>query len=258
MKVVLFCGGKGLRIRNLADPLPKPMVREPLPKPMVPIGGRPLLWRIMEYYAHYGHNEFVLCLGYQAEVIEDYFRREVLLRGQEGPEWRITFVDTGLESSLGERLAAVREHVDSEEMFLANYGDTITDVPLPPVVSTLAMSGRVASLLSVLPNYTFNVVTMGDGLFVDGFQDIVKTGIRINGGYFVFKRDVFDYLPAGADLPEMLQNLIDADQLLAYPYDGFWAPMDTLKDKERLEELVAQSAVPWHLWDSENPQAELG
>ncbi|HEU4943499.1 MAG TPA: sugar phosphate nucleotidyltransferase [Gaiellaceae bacterium] len=235
MKVVLFCGGLGLRLRGVTGVVPKPMV---------PVGGRPLLWHIMKYYAHFGHRDFLLCVGHQADVIRRYFGRDEFRA--EG--WRVTFVDTPVDASIGERFFAVREHV-GDGVFLANYGDTVTDVALPTLIDAHRASGKVASLLSVRPNYTFNVVTTDGSDLVAGFQDIAESGIRINGGYFVFEPRVFDYLEAGEDLPEMFHRLIAAGELVSYAYDGFWAPMDTLKDKERLEELVSNGGSVWQVWE---------
>ena len=235
MKVVLFCGGLGLRLRGVTGVVPKPMV---------PVGGRPLLWHIMSYYAHYGHREFLLCVGHQADVIKRYFGGDAFRA--EG--WSVRFVDTPVEASIGERFHAVRNLVD-DDVFLANYGDTVTDVALPDLIEAHSASGKTASLLSVQPNYTFNVVTTKGSVQVTGFQDIAESGIRINGGYFVLNRQVFDYLEEGDDMPEMFRRLIAADELVAYPYDGFWAPMDTLKDKERLEALVASGGSVWQVWE---------
>jgi glucose-1-phosphate cytidylyltransferase len=221
-----------------------------LPKPMVPIGDRPLLWHIMSYYAYFGHCDFLVCVGHQADAIRGYFERTP-------HRWRIDFVDTGLDSSIGERFHVVRDHVADEEVFLANYGDTVTDVPLPTLIDHHARCGKVASLLSVRPNYTFNVVT-ADGARVTGFQDIAQTGVWINGGYFVFRGKVFDYLEAGEDLPAMFERLIAADELVSYAYDGFWAPMDTLKDKERLESLVANGQTAWQALLTDGPAAASG
>jgi glucose-1-phosphate cytidylyltransferase len=244
VKVVLFCGGKGLRLSTGA---------RSTPKPMVPIGGRPILWHIMRYYAHYGHRDFILCLGHKAGVIEEYVRREVLFRDRlsNGSRWRITFADTGLDSTIAERLLEVRDHLDGDEMFLANYGDVLTDAPLPRIVSRLVEQRKLATFLSVRPTYSFHVVNAQTDGLVDGIYDVAKTGVWINGGYFVFRREIFDYIEAGDELvDEPFRRLIDARQLLAYPYDGFWAPMDTLKDKERLEALVASDATPWSVWES--------
>lgn len=235
MKVVLFCGGLGLRLRGVTGVVPKPMV---------PVGGRPLLWHIMKYYAHYGHRDFLLCVGHQADVIKRYFGPDAAR--QEG--WRVDFVDTPVEATIGERFYAVRDRID-DEVFLANYGDTVTDIPLPYLIEAHRASGKAASLLSVLPNYTFNVVTTNGSNLVSAFHDIAESGLRINGGYFVFERRVFGYIEEGEDLPEMFRRLIAADELVAYAYDGFWAPMDTLKDKERLEALVTSGGSAWQVWE---------
>jgi len=221
-----------------------------LPKPMVPIGGRPLLWHIMRYYAHFGHRDFVVCVGHQANTIRDYFRRT-------SHDFRIRYVDTGLESSIGERLYAVRDELAGENVFLANYGDTVTDAPLPTLIEHHAESGKIASLLSVRPNYTFNVVA-SDGPRVTGFQDIAESGIWVNGGYFVLRHDVFEYLEGGEDLPAMFQRLIGADELVTYAYEGFWAPMDTLKDKQRLESLVESGGSVWQVWETPDAGAVSG
>ncbi len=242
MKVVLFCGGLGLRLRGVTGVVPKPMV---------PVGGRPLLWHIMQYYAHFGHRDFVLCVGHQADVIKRYFGRSAFRA--EG--WKVTFVDTPIDASIGERFFAVRDAID-DDIFLANYGDTVTDVQLPDLIDAHRESGKIASLLSVPPNYTFNVVTTDSSGRVAEFHDIGESGVRINGGYFVFHQSVFDFIEEGEDLPEMFRRLIAADQLVAYPYDGFWAPMDTLKDKERLEALVTSGGSVWQVWES--PAAASG
>ena len=217
-----------MRLRGFAGPLPKPMVQ---------IGPRPLLWHIMSYYAYFGHSDFVVCVGHQASAIRGYFERTP-------HPFDIDFVDTPLDASIGERFYAVRDRLAGEEVFLANYGDTVTDVALPALIDFHARSGKAASLLSVRPNYTFNVVDADDER-VTGFHDIAQSGVRVNGGYFVFRRDVFDYIEAGEDLPAMFERLIAADELVAYAYDGFWAPMDTLKDKERLEAVVASGQTEW-------------
>jgi glucose-1-phosphate cytidylyltransferase len=235
VKVVLFCGGQGLRLRGVAGVGPKPMVQ---------VGGRPLLWHIMKYYAHFGHRDFLLCVGHQADVIKRYFGRGAFLA--EG--WSVDFVDTPIDASIGERFSAVRDLID-DDVFLANYGDTVTDVPLTALIEAHRASGKTASLLAVPPNYTFNVVTTNGSSLVSSFDDIGESGIRINGGYFVFQREVFDYLEAGEDLPEMFRRLIAAGELVSYPYDGFWAPMDTLKDKEALDALVSSGGSVWQVWD---------
>jgi len=204
----------------------------------------------MRYYAHFGHRDFVVCVGHQANTIRDYFRRT-------SHDFRIRYVDTGLESSIGERLYAVRDELAGENVVLANYGDTVTDAPLPTLIEHHAESGKIASLLSVRPNYTFNVVA-SDGPRVTGFRDIAESGIWVNGGYFVLRHDVFEYLEAGEDLPAMFQRLIGADELVTYAYEGFWAPMDTLKDKQRLESLVESGGSVWQVWETPDAGAVSG
>jgi glucose-1-phosphate cytidylyltransferase len=256
MKVVLFCGGLGLRMREAS---------ERIPKPMVPIGNRPVLWHVMKYFAHFGHKDFLLCLGHKAEVIKEFFLTyeealsndfvldgtgNVELLSSDAHDWRITFVNTGLQAKVGERLLAVREHLDGEEYFLANYGDVLTDAPLPHMIETLRESGKTASVLSVRPNYTFHLISLGDGPNVTGIQDVTAADIWINGGYFVFRHDVFDYLEPGEDLVvEPFQRLIADEELLGYRYEGFWAPMDTLKDKNVLESLLEAGEAPWRVWE---------
>ncbi len=265
MKVVLFCGGLGLRMRDASDRVPKPMVT---------IGGRPVLWHVMKYYAHFGHTQFVLCLGHKAEVIKNYFLTYdealsndfVLSRGGSNVEllkhdiqdWEITFVDTGLRANVGQRLRAVQKHLGGEDYFLANYGDVLTDAPLPELVAATCGRERIASFLAVRPSsYTFHLVSVGDDQLVGGVHDITRSDIWINGGHFVFRKDVFDYIQVGEDLVEQpFQRLIEQRQLLAHPYEGFWAPMDTLKDQHRLEAMLEDGNVPWRVWEPQ-PSEEV-
>jgi glucose-1-phosphate cytidylyltransferase len=256
MKVVLFCGGLGMRLREHA---------ENVPKPMVPIGTRPILWHIMRYYAHYGHKDFILCLGYKGEVIKNFFlnyeeglsndfvlsdggrTKELLQRDIE--DWRITFVDTGLNTNVGERLMAVRPHLEGEDEFLANYSDAVTDHHLPDQIEHLRRLGRMASFLSVRPNLSYHFVTTnGDGE-VTAMKDIAQARIRVNGGFFVFRKEIFQHMKKGEELvTEPFQRLIRKRQLLAHEYDGFWLPMDTAKDKKRLDDLNDSGARPWEVW----------
>ena len=255
MKVVLFCGGLGMRLRDYADNVPKPMV---------PIGYRPILWHVMKYYAHFGHNDFILCLGYRGDLIKEYFlnyeecvsndfvlsnggrKRELL--NSDIADWRITFVETGLNSNIGERLKAVERHLAGEQMFLANYSDGLTDLPLPAQIEDLRRRDKIASFLCVKPNLSYHFVSSQNGL-VTSFRDIAQSGLRVNGGFFVFKTEIFDYLHAGEELViEPFQRLVERDQLVAYNYDGFWLPMDTAKDKKRLDDLYEDGSPPWQVW----------
>lgn len=267
MKVVLFCGGQGLRLRDESASIPKPMVT---------IGYRPILWHVMRYYAHFGHRDFVLCLGYRGDVIKRYFldydetvsndfvldggAADVTLLRRDIENWRITFVDTGTNANLGQRLSAVREHLQGEEMFLANYSDGVTDLPLPKMLSAFARSDAIGAFLAVPAPSSLHVVTHGADQLVTSVTPMSASGIRVNAGYFAFRREIFDYLRPGEELvAEPFQRLIAAQRLLAYPWDGFWAPMDTFKDRQVLDEMHAAGSAPWMVWrhgDPSGPGAE--
>ncbi len=257
MKVVLFCGGLGLRIRVGDDPRPKPMMS---------IGDRPALWHIMRYYAHFGHTDFVLCLGYGAQVVKDYFLhyeettsndfvlsdggRRIDLVSTDISDWTITFVDTGLHSEIGERLRRVRPYLEGDSSFLATYGDVLTDAPLNTLISQFESQDAAAALLAIRPPGSFHVVhTPDDSRHISGFQSAADLPFRINGGYFILRQEIFDYLEPGDDLvSQACQKAAEVGRMIAMPYDGFWAPMDTLKERAHLEELYATGRSPWTLW----------
>lgn len=259
MKVVIFCGGYGLRLREAS---------ERIPKPMIAVGNRPILLHLMKYYAHHGHTDFILCLGYQAQAIKEFFLhydealsndfvlseggRSVELLNKDIDNWRITFVDTGLQATVGERLRAVRRHLGDDEMFLANYGDQLSNAPLPDVIDRLRTNGKVASFLAVRPTYSTHVISLNEDDSVAKVDAMDSVGLWINGGFFVMRTEIFDYIEAGEDLVnEPFQRLIDAGKLSAYRYDGFWQPMDTLKDKQVLDGLFETGRAPWAVWDDD-------
>ena len=261
MKVVLFCGGHGMRLRDYSDRIPKPLVD---------VGPRPILWHLMSYYAHYGHNDFILCLGHGGHAIKEYFlrydecvsndfvlseggRRIELLR-RDIESWRITFLDTGLQSNIGERLRAVRAHLEGEEVFLANYADGLSDLDLDAYVTYAREQDRVACFVSVAAPHTFHIVQADDDNVVQRLEAVGRSVVRINGGFFVFKQEIFDHLHPGEELVlEPFHRLIAAKQLLAYPYDGFWRGMDTFKDKQELDQLWRTGVAPWCAWRSRLP-----
>lgn len=245
---------------------------EVAPKPMIPIGSRPVLWHVMKYYAHFGFTDFVLCLGYKAEAIKHFFLTyneamandfvlseggaKVHLLKTDIHNWNITFVDTGLHACIGERLRAVRDLLRDDELFLANYGDTLTDADLPAMIATAKDANATATFLAVRPNYSFHIVSMDDGGIVDGIRDVTRSDVWINGGYFVFRSEILDQLQPGEDLVEQpFHRLLARGQLLAQRHKGFWAPMDTLKDKQWLESLHENGTAPWQVWD---PSRRLG
>ncbi len=261
MKVVLFCGGLGMRLREYD---------ENIPKPMVPIGYRPILWHVMKYYAHFGHKDFILCLGYRADVVKNYFRnydecvsndfvlsqggRRLELLQSDIDDWRITFVDTGINASIGQRLKAVEPHLAGEAEFFANYSDGLSDLPLPAHLERFRSHDRTASFLCVRPPLTCHFVVARDDGEVTSVQDVAQTGLRVNGGFFIFRAEIFDYLRNGEDLVVgAFQRLLARNQLLAYQYDGFWQPMDTFKDKQRLDDMYARGEAPWEVWKQSAP-----
>jgi len=258
MKVVLFCGGLGMRLRDYS---------ETVPKPMVTIGYRPILWHVMKYYAHFGHRDFILCLGYRGDAIKDYFlnynecaSNDFVLSGggkslelfnSDIHDWRITFADTGTNSNIGQRLKAVEKYLDGEEEFLANYSDGLTNLPLPEQLAHFHEQGKIASFLCVRPNLSYHMVSLedGDGNLVSGIHAINNGAVRINGGFFIFKKRIFDYIGPKEELViEPFQRLIHERQLIGYRHDGFWAGMDTFKDKQQLDSLWGSGIAPWEVW----------
>jgi len=219
-----------------------------VPKPLIPVAGRPLVWHLMRYYAHYGHRDFILCLGYGAEAIRRCFGdvQPGTPLAEESSGWRITFADTGTEASIGERLKAVEPLLAGESMFLANYADGLTDCPLPLLIALAERRRAVATFLSVRPHLSYHAVVADSHGTVTQIRDIADTGLRINGGFFVFRREIFRYLGPGEDLVDQpFRRLLRRRQLVAHVYDGFWLAVDTPKDKQRIDEIAAAGAPPW-------------
>jgi glucose-1-phosphate cytidylyltransferase len=257
MKVVLFCGGQGLRIREHS---------ETIPKPMVTVGYRPILWHVMRYYAHWGMKDFILCLGYRADAIKDYFLRysealsndfvmadggrSIELLRSDIHDWRISFIDTGLNASVGQRLKSVGSLLADDDIFLANYGDVLTNAPLPDLIRRFQRSGKLAGFVAVRPSsYTFHLVKFDGKTQVREVEDVGKADLWLNGGYFMFRREILDEIGPGEDIvPDVLPRLIARGEVLGYRYDGFWAPMDTLRDWQKLDGMVQSGDMPWAVW----------
>lgn len=263
MKVVLFCGGLGMRLREFS---------EAVPKPMVPIGYRPILWHVMKYYAHFGHKDFILCLGWKADVVKQYFLKydeclsndfvlsaggaNVDLLHSDIHDWTITFCDTGTNTSIGQRLLAVEQHLEGEEAFLANYTDGLTDFPLPELIDFYHQRQASAAFLCVRPNHSFHTVDVDDDGLVEHVEAITSADVWMNGGYFVLGREIFDLLRDGDDLVlTPFQKLIAEQRLHALKYDGFWSCMDTYKEKQHLDDLYARGNAPWELWKRSSHEA---
>jgi glucose-1-phosphate cytidylyltransferase len=253
VKIVLFCGGLGTRIRDYS---------ENIPKPMVPVGNYPILWHVMQYYSQYGHHEFILCLGYKANIVKNYFINyrmaensdcvisdfgsKIELIGETPPDWHVTLVDTGVWRNIGERLCAVRHFVNEEEFFLVNYSDGLSDAPLDEMISRFKASGKIGCFLAVHPPISFHLAEFDEGGAVTRVRSSNQSDVWINGGYFIFRREIFDYIKVGEELVlEPFNRLIEDGKLMAYKYEGFWRAMDTLRDRQILEEMVERGETPW-------------
>ena len=253
MKVVLFCGGLGTRIRDYS---------EFIPKPMIPVGNYPILWHVMQYYSQYGHQDFVLCLGYKANVVKSYFLNykiaessdcvisdygsKVEIIGERPAEWRVTLVDTGIWRNIGARLFAVKRFVENEEIFLANYSDGLTDAPLAEMIEQFKASGKIACFIAIHPPINFHLAEFNEKGVVQRIRSSQQSDIWINGGFFIFRKEVFDYIKDGEELVlEPFNRLIKEGKLMAYKYEGFWRAMDTMRDRQVLEEMVERGETPW-------------
>jgi glucose-1-phosphate cytidylyltransferase len=258
MKVVLFCGGEGIRLRDYSDQIPKPMVT---------IGYRPILWNIMKYYATYGHKDFILCLGYRADVIKNYFLhydetvsndfiytkggRNIELVNSDIEDWKITFVDTGMNANIGMRLMQVREYLKDEKMFLANYSDGLTDLHLPTMIDWFEKKEeKTGAFMAYQPTQSFHIVQRQEDGTVNKISHIGSSGLHINTGYFIFRNDLFDWMECGDELVDQPFNrLIEKNKLISWEHKGFWASMDTFKDKKNLDDIYAKGNAPWEVWN---------
>ena len=256
MKTVILCGGLGTRIRDVADNIPKPMIT---------IGRYPILWHIMNYYAAAQHSDFVLCLGHQSQVIKDFFVNYHLrmsdftvLLGQNTPtdfhlndvqeNWRVSLVETGLNTMTGARVKKIEPHIKNDEHFMLTYGDGVGDIDISALIEFHKSHGKTMTVTGVRPPGRFGELEI-KGNSVIGFNEKPQTSAgRISGGFFVCKRNIFDYLCDDEDLVleiEPMERLAREGQLMAYRHDGFWHPMDTYRDYKLLNELWNSGQAPW-------------
>lgn len=256
MKVVLFCGGLGTRLREHSDTIPKPLVN---------IGHRPILWHLMRYYAHFGHKEFILCLGYRGDMVRKYFLqyeeamtndftlrakdRHIELHSRDLDDWKITFVDTGLHSNIGQRLLRVRKYVENEEMFLANYADGLSDLPLDRQLKEFQHRRLVASLVAIRSSQSFHAVYSGQDGIVTQIGAMPDQQLWVNGGFFIMRPDIFKYIHEGEELVEKpFGRLIDEGKLAMFRWEGYWQCMDNFKDKIGFDRMEARGECPWMIW----------
>lgn len=256
MKVVILAGGLGSRLSE------ETIAR---PKPMIEIGGRPILWHIMKIFSHHGLTDFVICLGYKGYMIKEYFTNYVLhnsdvtidladnrldFHGNKAEPWRVTLVNTGDNSMTGGRLKRVGPYLDGEP-FCMTYGDGVGDIDITALLAFHAQQGRRATMTAVQPPGRFGAATIEDDRVTQFTEKPHGDGGYINGGFFVLSPDVLDLIDGDDSIWERkpLEQLAAEEQLSAFRHDGFWLPMDTLRDKNVLEELWTQGRAPWKLWD---------
>ena len=256
MRAVILAGGLGTRISEESQTRPKPMIE---------IGGRPILWHIMKIYSHFGINDFIVCLGYKGYVIKEYFsnyflhmsdvtfdvaQNSVSVHQKRAEDWRVTLVDTGADTMTGGRIKRVRDYIGDED-FCLTYGDGVADVDLPALLECHKAGGRLATVTAVKPPGRYGALDIAEGGGVDGFMEKPPgDGGRINGGFFVLSPKVIDYIDGDDTAWEAtpLEDIARDGQLQAYEHNGFWQPMDTLREKKQLEALYTSGAAPWVVW----------
>ena len=260
MKVVILCGGYGTRIRDVAEDIPKPMIL---------IGRYPILWHIMKYYANYGHQEFILCLGYKSQAIKDFFLNYeahtkdftiVLGRGgavrfhtdHDEANWQVTLADTGLGAMTGARVRKIRDYIGDDEHFMLTYGDGVGDIDVARLLAFHTAHGKILTVTGVRPPGRFGELVADKTGCVSEFNEKPQaTAGRISGGFFICRREIFDYLDEREELvfeEEPMNRLVADGQLMLYPHDGFWQPMDTNREYILLNRLFNNGTAPWVVW----------
>lgn len=258
MKVVILAGGFGTRISEESHLRPKPMIE---------IGGKPILWHIMKIYSHYGFNDFIICLGYKGYYIKEYFAHyflhesdvtfdftkgnERIIHQNTAEPWKVTLVNTGIDTLTGGRVKRVQPYIGNEP-FMLTYGDGVSDINIRELVEFHKSHGKIATVTSTQPSGRFGALDLTAQNQVKGFQEKPKgDGSWINAGFFVLQPEVFNYIDDDQTIfeKEPLEELALEGQLMARKHEGFWQPMDTLRDKNNLEELWVKDSAPWKVWD---------
>lgn len=257
MKVVILAGGLGTRISE------ETIIR---PKPMIEIGGRPILWHILKMYSRYGFNEFVICLGFKGYMIKEYFsnyfmhmsdvtfdvmNNTMLIHERHAEPWKVTLIDTGVETMTGGRLKRISRHLNNET-FMMTYGDGVADIDIAKLVEYHKSHGKLATVTAIKPTGRFGALNIAESGRVVSFQEKPEgDGSWVNGGFFVLDPSVIDLI-SGDNVVferEPLERLATGQQLMSYKHGGFWYAMDTLRDKNYLEELWSSGKAPWKLWE---------
>tara|TARA_Y100000310_G_scaffold228121_1_gene230402 strand:- start:4468 stop:5181 length:714 start_codon:yes stop_codon:yes gene_type:complete len=236
MQVVILCGGKGERLREKTETIPKPLVE---------IGDKPILWHIMKIYSHYDLKDFILCLGYKGEKIKDFFSSG--LGNTDG--WNITFVDTGLETNTGGRIKKIEKYIN-DETFLATYGDGVSDINISQLIDYHRKYNKTATVTCIRPRSNFGILKINDNNIITTFEEKPFIDQWINGGFFVLNKKIFGYLDENSILEtETVKKLISDGEITAYKYDGFWECMDTYKDTRVLNKIYACGNAKWMVWE---------
>ena len=260
MKTVILCGGYGTRIRDVADNIPKPMI---------PVGGLPILWHVMKYYAQFSHKDFVLCLGYKGQVVKDFFlnyeayTRDFTIKlgatqpisfhtTHEEKDWRVTLAETGLNSMTGGRIKKIRHYIGNDEHFFLTYGDGVGDIDLNALLAFHKSHGRMVTVTGVRPPGRFGeLMADSTGVITEFNEKPQATGGRISGGFFVCRREMFDYLDDNEDLifeQAPMKTLARDEQLVLFEHNGFWQCMDTYRDWQLLNTIFENGNAPWKIW----------
>lgn len=257
MKVVILAGGKGTRISEESHLRPKPMIE---------IGGKPILWHIMKTYSYYGFDDFVICCGYKGQIIKEYFlhyymyqsdstfhlkNREFEVHKSVAEPWKVTLANTGLETLTAGRILKIKDYIDEDE-FMLTYGDGVSNVNINALLEFHHNQGKIATITTTQPSGRFGALKINDRNEVMGFKEKARADQAwVNAGFMVFNRKVFDYLGDGSEMLEQtpFENLAQDGEMAAYKHEGFWSPMDTLRDKEYLEKLWEQGDAPWKVWE---------
>ena len=256
MKAVILAGGLGTRISEETSFKPKPMIE---------IGGKPILWHIMKIYSHHGINEFIICCGYKGYLIKEYFanyflhqsditfdmsNNEMKIHQERAEPWKVTLIDTGENTMTGGRLKRVKEYLDNDEPFCLTYGDGVADINISQLIKFHNTHGKLATLTSVFPQARFGSIEIEKDIVKRFVEKPRGDGALINGGFFVLNTKIFNEIDGDNTIweQEPLSNLANKGELMAFKHDGFWQPMDTLRDKNFLEELWGSNKAPWKLW----------
>ena len=257
MKVVLLAGGFGTRISEESHLRPKPMVE---------IGGKPILWHIMKYYSHFGHNEFIICCGYKQHVIKEWFANyylhnsditfdftqdnKMIVHNNVAEPWKVTLIDTGLNTMTGGRIKRIKDYVNNEP-FMLTYGDGVSNVDLDKLVEFHKSHGKIATMTAVNVGQQFGILEIDEDGTINKFREKSDSdGGVINAGFMVLNPEIFDYIEGDSTVFEQapLRNLAKDGELMAYRHEGFWKCMDTQRDREKLEEMIASGEAPWMVW----------